>query len=450
LKVVVLGGGPAGLAAAHALTGTGAEVTVVEAAPQLGGLAASHEVGRHRADLGPHRLHEAASPRVRALYAELGALSRRRRRGRLHLGGREITYPLSPWRTPRELGLLRALRFAAGALSAAVRAASPTYAGTVRRRVGAPLYAALYGPAARKVWGRDGDELDGAQAAARVGARSPAAVLSRLFGSGEPGGFLYRATGVNGDIYRAWGAQLASRGADILLGTRAVAVAHDGRVVRSVRLSSGAELPCERVVSTLALPRLTALLTPPIDLGEGELSMRSVIVLYVVVRRRRFSDVDVHYFPDDNVPFARLTEQRAFGVDPGAPDDETVLSLDFYDDAAGPLVRAGAAELLELALPTLRSLGLGRDEIVEIDRVVAPEAYPVMHLGFAETRARALDACAAIAGLLPTGRGGLFLHVNQHDAVEMGLLAGEIAAGSDAAQRWRDAARRFEACVVVD
>jgi len=56
LKVAVIGGGWAGLAAAVELVTAGAEVTVFEAAKQLGGRARSVETHGHRLDNGQHLL----------------------------------------------------------------------------------------------------------------------------------------------------------------------------------------------------------------------------------------------------------------------------------------------------------------------------------------------------------------------------------------------------------
>ena len=50
--IVIVGGGLAGLVAAHALATAGKEVTLLEARSKLGGLVASEEIGRVRFDIG--------------------------------------------------------------------------------------------------------------------------------------------------------------------------------------------------------------------------------------------------------------------------------------------------------------------------------------------------------------------------------------------------------------
>ena len=65
MDVVVLGGGPAGLAAAWRAARAGRSVLLLERAPAVGGMAASFEVAGVRVDTGSHRLHP-ATPRAGA------------------------------------------------------------------------------------------------------------------------------------------------------------------------------------------------------------------------------------------------------------------------------------------------------------------------------------------------------------------------------------------------
>ena len=453
MRAVVLGAGPAGLAAAQALVEGGAEVTVLEAASAVGGLAKSHRIAGHWVDVGPHRLHLEASPTARRLLGGAGGLTVRRRRGRIHLDTRHVDYPLSPLSTLRGLGVCRAAHFALSAATARSGGAVESYASETRRRVGDAVYRALYAPAARKIWGRAPEALDASQAQSRVGAESPARLLGRVLGRGEPGRYLYPADGANGFAYLAWARALERRGVVLLLGTRAEQVLHgDGRV-RGVCAAGLGELPADRVVSTLPLPALGKLLRPalPRAAAPGELAFRSVVALYVVLGRSRLGKHDVHYCPSANVPFARLTEQAAFGRAAATPAGETVVTLDLSDDPAGPLTRASAGELLELVLPSLSRFGIHRDGILGVERHVASDAYPVMTRGHRTARDAALDAACAVEGLLTTGRAGLFLHVNQHHAIEMGTRAGARALGAaDVSAAWRAELGRFDECRVVD
>lgn len=455
MKAVVLGAGPSGLAAAEALLERGARVTVLEANARVGGLAKSHAIGNHWADIGPHRLHEQSNQRTRELLAGAGGLVERPRVGRIHLGQSAVDYPLSPLQTLLSLGPRRTAAFAWGALTARWLERDGSYESEAARRVGRAVYHALYSPAARKIWGRDPRDLDADQAQARVSSGGPLGLLKKLFGGGEPGHYLYPKAGANGRMYDAWAEALRARGVELVTGARVCNVAHEAGRVRGVSFERAGDLTrldAERVVSTLALPRLVDLLDPTLSVpGRESLTLRSIVVLHAVLARPRLSKQDVHYFPEASVPFARLTEQAAFGRTSEAPHNETVITLDFYDDRGGPRTRMDGDQLLALAWPHLERLGIERGEVRQVKRVVCDDAYPVLCQGYREARARCLDVLASIEGLLSTGRGGLFLHVNQHHAIDMGLSAGAVALQSaGSSQRWREHATRFEACRVVD
>ncbi|MBA3280737.1 MAG: FAD-dependent oxidoreductase, partial [Acidimicrobiia bacterium] len=96
VRIVVVGAGPAGLWAGWRAAKAGHQVTIVDRAPQVGGMAASIEVGGLRVDLGSHRLHPSTPSGVLAgLQGLLGDdLQVRPRNGRIHLAGRWLGFPL--------------------------------------------------------------------------------------------------------------------------------------------------------------------------------------------------------------------------------------------------------------------------------------------------------------------------------------------------------------------
>ena len=437
----------------------GAAVTVLEAQHQVGGLAASHRIGEHRVDLGPHRLHREASPEVLRLLSQGSPLGTRPRLGRIHLHEKILSYPLSPWRSLRELGLQQSLCLGAGLAWSRFPLPSPyprgSYGHEASRTLGHQLFELLYAPAARKIWGRDPAELDPEHGRSRIGAGNAWGVVKRALGQTEPGSYFYPSGGFNGLAYGAWAEALRKRGGVLLCNAGVESIEHDGRQVGKVLFRKDAQqhaLKADRVISTLPLPHLLRCLHPrPETIRSEAFPMRWLIALYAVINRSRFQHHDVSYFPSEQVPFARLTEQRAFGSTPGAPPKETVLGMDFYEEAQGPWCNAAPGELLNRAWPTLAQLGLRRSEVQNIHKVVAANAYPVFVRGFQNQRSQALEFLANLEGLISTGRGGLLLHVNQHHAVEMGLAAGRAAlALQSSSRRWRARAHRFESCRVVD
>ena len=105
-RAIVIGGGPAGIKAAHHLVKSGAEVTLLESAPVLGGLASAFDVQGVRIERYYHFICKGDDHLVETL-GELG-LSHK-----LHWRDSRMAYfvdgRLYPFLTPVELLMFRAL-----------------------------------------------------------------------------------------------------------------------------------------------------------------------------------------------------------------------------------------------------------------------------------------------------------------------------------------------------
>ena len=121
LPIAVLGAGPAGLTAAYALTKAGVPVTVLEAGPDVGGIARTETYKGFRFDIGGHRFLTKV-PEVQALWEEwLGdELLRVRRLSRINYRGRFFDYPLRLPNVLGHLGVAESLRIACSYLRAQV------------------------------------------------------------------------------------------------------------------------------------------------------------------------------------------------------------------------------------------------------------------------------------------------------------------------------------------
>ena len=154
--ILVVGAGPGGLLAAWHAARAGHEVTVVERAHAVGGLAGSFDVAGLRVDHGSHRLHPNIDPPLLAELRDLlgDDLQTRPRHGRIAMAGRMLAFPL------RSLDLLRGLPGGLAARMARDAAVSPlrrpradTFADVVRAGLGPTVYDTFYGPYAAQALG---------------------------------------------------------------------------------------------------------------------------------------------------------------------------------------------------------------------------------------------------------------------------------------------------------
>jgi protoporphyrinogen oxidase len=457
VDVAVLGGGPAGLAAAWYAARRGRSVVVLDRAPRVGGLAASITVDGQRVDLGSHRLHPSIRPDLLADLAGLlgDELQRRPRNGRIRLDGRWVAFPLRP------TDFLRNARPAFTARIAADVAASPwrrrrvaagDFSAAVRRSLGPAIAAAFYEPYARKLWGIEPGELSAALFRRRVGAGTLAGIAGRALRPGGRPSFWYPAGGF-GRISEAIAAAITSAGGSIELGTTLRRITPSGDHV-AVEGDDGPAVHARTVVSTIGAADLAALAGAPDTVADAAstLTHRGVVLVYLGVPRPRYTTFDAHYFPQPAVRISRLSEPKRYRDSAADPVDRTVLCAELPATAGDELWRMTEDQLADLVAADLSVAGLPdpRPTVVHVERL--PRVYPVYRLGFEAAQRVVEDWVDELTGVVAVGRQPLFAHDNTHHALLMGNAVAQCLDddGRLDAERWRDARAEFAGHVVED
>jgi len=474
-RVLILGGGPAGLGAAHWLARRGFAPTLVEAQDRVGGNAGSFELGGLRVDYGSHRLHPATDPEILAeLRGLLGAdLLVRPRHGRILLGGRLVHFPLRPL----DLALHAPPSFVAGVGWDAVRKLLPgraagattsergeTFASVLLRGLGPTVCRQFYFPYARKIWGLEPEEISPAQARRRVSAGSLGKLVRRLApgargGSGRTprGTFFYPREGY-GQISEALAESARAHGARIFLDTPVRRVSTGtGPLVAEVEGPDGVRpLEAEHVWSTIPIGPLARMLdpAPPPEVVHAaeSLRQRAMLLVYLLLERDRYTEYDAHYFPSLDVPMTRLSEPKNYSGR-NEPRGRTVLCAELPCAREDPAWSADAGTLGRLVEEGLGRAGLpapGRVLEVAVRRLLS--AYPLYRIGW-ERHFEAIDAwLSAVPGLLTFGRQGLYAHDNTHHALFMARAAAHCLDddGRFDARRWAAYREVFAEHVVED
>jgi protoporphyrinogen oxidase len=381
----------------------GHEVMLLEREDHVGGMASSFDVAGVRVDHGSHRLHPSTDPRILAeLQRLLGRdLQWRPRNGRIRLEDRWVRFPLSIPDAVRHLPP----SFAAGLVRDAVvprRAREDTFAEVVRERLGPTMLDRFYAPFARKMWGREPEDLSGEQARRRIGSSSVTAVAAKALRRERPG-FWYPRHGFG---------QLTERLAE---------AAVDAGV--ELRLSSevtSLDLGTDHVWSTLPLTTLARLAGGP----DLQLEFRALVLVYMVCDVPRWSPWDAHYLPGAETPATRVSEPKNYRDRPEDAADRTVLCIEIPCQVGDETWES----------PPYDGVAVRR----------IPAAYPIYPAGF--------QAPSWEPPVVSFGRGGLFQHDNTHHAMVEGWEAASCLGPGGAwdSARWQAATQRFAAHVVED
>ncbi len=241
--VAVIGGGLAGLTAAHAVRAEGHEVQLLEASGEPGGVIRSVREGGFLADLGPNSMM-VPPPLVMGLFADLNLMAERvdanpvARKRYVVRNGRPCAVPSSPMSllTTPLLSLGAKLRL----LTEPFRRVPPppseeSLSELVRRRLGQEVVDYLLNPVAAGVYAGDPDHLSAAHAMPSIGALEARygslvggglqMMKGRNRSSGEPEGRLFSFREGMAAIPRALSRKL---GSTIRLRTRVTRIAASG------------------------------------------------------------------------------------------------------------------------------------------------------------------------------------------------------------------------------
>ncbi len=389
MKVGIVGGGVAGMAAAYRLIQRGHQVALYEASPFLGGLVRTFEVGGGRLESFYHHLFSTDTTIVR-LIEELGLGDRLvwvdSKVGFYH-GGRlyDFVTPLDLLRfTPAPL--LDRVRMGLAALYLRRqtdwhRYESVTAAEWVQRYMGKGAYDAVWGPLLRGKFGDAHDELAMAWLWSKIHLR----FASRRGGpmQKEQLGYLMGSFGVYIDELER--RLRASNLADIHAG-RAVqeVVVEEGRA-RGLLLADGERVDCDAVVACMPA-HVFGKLAPqlPSDYAAKLTGTRWQWALcYIMALKQPLSNIYWLNIADDEVPFIAAVEHTNF-IPPEHYGGHHIVYLSNYLHAEHPYLGMDIDEIEREYLPHLTKINpaFSPDWIAERWLFKGPYAQPIVTRGY--------------------------------------------------------------------
>jgi protoporphyrinogen oxidase len=438
---LVLGGGFAGLAAAHALAAAGRAVVVLEAGPVAGGLSRTERFGDFLFDLGGHRFftHDTAiADLVGGLMGD--ELVDVPRSSKILLRGRYFDYPLRPRNAIASLGIADSARVLADYALEHVRGSLfprpiVSLEDWVVRRFGRRLFEIYFRVYSEKVWGLPCDRISAAWVARRIEGLSLGKAVRNAFTRAHRrevpsliDRFLYPRRGI-GRIAERFVEGLAPHG-QVRLATAVTSLRHAGGRLREVCCETGGgplRFAPAQVISTMPLTALAGCLdpAPPPEVlrAAGALGYRDLLLAAVAVDRPSVTDQTWIYLPDRAVPFGRIHEPKNWSREM-APADRTLVVAEYFCQRGDAVWEAPDEALGATTVTGLEELGfLSRREVSGVRIVRVPNAYPRFEVGYEQQAAVVRRWCAGIENLELAGRTGSFEYFNMDHAIRSGLAA---------------------------
>jgi protoporphyrinogen oxidase len=432
----ILGGGPAGLAAAYYALKRGLEPIVFEAGSEVGGNCRTLRLGDFLFDTGAHRWHDKDAESTREVQALLGAeLHRVEAPSQICLGDKRIGFPLAPLDLLRQLDLETLGRIAWENVRQRRPGPIASFGDYAIAQYGPTLAGLLLNNYSQKLWGVDPFALHTEVSGGRLKGLDLRSFLSQALPGRRrrarhlDGSFLYPKYGI-GMVSQALAQTVGPQ--RIHCNSRITRMLHaDGRIT-AIEVNGSQRLDVSTVVNTLPLSLACRILdpAPPHALRAlvKTIRYRHVVLGVFALDRAAFTPNASLYFPDPAIPFTRIYEPKNRSRHM-APPGQTAIVVEtpcFDGDEAW---RLGEAQWRQRLWPQIQRLGdLGEGEMLDYRSYKLPFAYPVLETGYAEKAAALVDFFSSFDNLHLSGRSALFRYSHLHDQFKAGReLADEIS-----------------------
>lgn len=434
--MLILGGGPAGLAAGYHARKCGWDFSLLEAGGEIGGNCRTLRLGDFRFDTGAHRLHDKDPEVTGEIKQLLGEdLLEVDAPSEIFSGGKFFRFPLSPSNLARQLSGSTLLRIALENMRPKQSRQPGNFEQFAKDQYGPTLAGRFLLNYSAKLWGEEPSNLSIEVSGGRLKQLNLGSVVRDALYRGKrksrhlDGSFLYPRYGI-GMIPDRMGEFI---GADcIRLNNRVTGFNTTQGRIESVVVNGNVEIAARRFVNTLPLTLTVKMLASAapreiLDAAES-IKYRHLVLCVFCLDRPSFSPNASLYFPDAEFPFTRLYEpkQRSAFM---APVGQTAIVLEmpcYGEDAVWDSPDEVLQQLAWSALLQVKQMSA--DEVVRFEVVRIPFAYPVLEAGF-EARVQALvDYLGTFENLHMTGRSSLFRYLHVHDLFRAGKeLMEEIA-----------------------
>jgi len=439
---IVIGAGPAGLAAAFELARLGKRAVILERSNTVGGISRTESYRGFRFDVGGHRFYTRV-PEIERLWRDtLGPdLIEVKRQSRIYYRGRFFKYPIALGDALLKLGPVEATRILASYAWARIapHRQETSFEQWVSNRFGRRLYETFFKTYTEKVWGLPCSTISADWAAQRIqGLSLRTAILNAITGASNvktlTNSFLYPRLGP-GMMWEAMAERAVALGARLVLNAPVVAIQASSPAVVTVHTASGEQsVSAAHIISSAPLSELVRCLSPepPNDVREAAASLRYrdfCLVQLLLCADNLFPDNWI-YVHSPEVRVGRIQNTKNWSTDLVPDPSMTSLGMEYFCTAGDDIWAMADGELVEFAANELVKLGLAaRRQVVDGTVVRQQGAYPVYNDDYARAVAIVRGYLDTLPAVQTVGRNGMHRYNNLDHSMLTGMLAARNIAG---------------------
>ena len=439
-RTIVLGAGPAGLAAAYRLSREGYPVTVLEKEKQVGGLSKTYEYKDCYFDIGGHRFFTRIDE-VMQLWIELleDKLKITPRLSRIFYQGKFFDYPIKPLKALLKLGLLESvlvgLSFVRIKLFPQPRIR--TFEEWVSQQFGRRLFRIFFKTYTEKVWGVPCDQISAAWAAQRIKDLSLKSLIKSALGGSRSKKirtlipeFHYPERGP-GMMYSALAEGIEIKGGEMEVGSDVIKIKRDNTGIISVQVKTdggnktwAGKYFLSSISVTECLQKLDPPPPPEVLGAAGFLSFRAHVAVNLLIDQKEIFRDNWLYIHSPELGMGRIQNYKNWSSRMVCNQDITTLGIEYFCDEGDELWNTADEDLIALAKKELAATNL-----VSTDRVFdgfvkrSANAYPVYKIGYQDKLEVVKSYLNQFQNLQCIGRSGQYQYNNMDHSILSGILA---------------------------
>jgi protoporphyrinogen oxidase len=444
--VVILGAGPAGLAAAYECIKGDMKPIVIEKADKVGGIARTESYKGYCFDIGGHRFFTKIDM-VNQLWQEMMGehFLKVSRMSRIYYRGRFFNYPLNFTNAFFNLGVLESLLILTSYFRSLFRPypEEKTFEQWVSNRFGRRLFKTFFQTYTEKVWGIPCNKIGADWAAQRIkGLSLIAAVSNALLGSQKAKSliseFYYPFRGP-GMMWQNFQEAIEAGGGQVRFNSEALRITHkNGRIVSIVCLEGNkkVELPVGHLISSIPITSLVSLLDPKVPEkilnSARQLSYRAFLIVGLIVDKKDLFPDQWIYVHSQDVKVGRIQNFKNWSPAMVPDLQKTSVGMEYFCDKGDEIWAMSDNDLADLGARELAYLGLAQvDDVIDSFVIRQPYAYPIYDHGYDKHLKVIRDFIGSVDNIQSIGRNGMHRYNNMDHSVQSGILAAQNIKGAN-------------------
>jgi protoporphyrinogen oxidase len=429
--LVVLGGGPGGLAVGYYAKKNHIPFVIYEGESRSGGNCITLRHGEFLFDSGAHRFHDKIPDITREIKTLMGDdIVKIDVPSQIYFKKKLVDFPLSPLNLLKNLGLLTFIKAGLEVLVSKVKKKSGenNFEAFALRTYGKTIAGLFLLNYSEKLWGAPCSQLSPNVSGKRMkGLDLKTFLKEAVLGSKAKtehldGAFYYpRETGIGAITDRL---EQYSGQESIRLNSRITRVFHNHEEIQAVEINGSQKVKTPYVVSTLPINRFLLMLdpSPPESVLETgrKLRFRNIVLVALFLDTESVTRAATVYFPGRQFPFTRLYEAK--NRNPMmSPRGKTSVIVEIPCQDEDVYWKMEDHRLIDMVKEKLIEADLIEENKIidaKVDRM--RDAYPILELGFDNKIKTIFSFLKNFKNLRISGRNGKFLYTHVHDMMQFG------------------------------